>query len=872
MLPSTFAVLKAEKCNSRNSIWYFGGRVTDSILGQPTKRRVAPRLTIVVDAPPDEADEADEADEHILWDTTDAKDIRMEHSDTVLFSATVSLIDFNKLKYSETLSTYNTQLKPAHLYLLQSKHSTTSPSWSILAIDIETSVVDASARSFPDAEHDPILQISFVFQDRNANVESHRSWVCSLAPPSHCVKREEQGYTYEELPSETKLLQRFVEIVHQTNPDLITGWNVLNFDMAYILERADRLGLQLRIGRDFSAARSWERETHTRAHGTRVTKMCDVHGRIVFDSMASFQRILNEPSYKLQSVSLKYLGGGKDDMPYDQILPSMATLEGRIRVANYCFKDSLLVLKLLAHFKLMHRYNGISNVTGVTLNKVIHGGMQIRCFSALLKEVYVSNLPFAFPNIECGDDSSGYQGATVITPKKGATADVIATLDFAALYPNIMRAYNMCWSTLRVCADPFAPRDALRCPYHETERGSGPSGRSGDTIRRALSIKDGVVVNGSCGQMGFVQNKEGLIPRVQGMLYTKRKAVKREMKDATGLDYEILDAYQLALKLVMNSMYGLLGAKKGYLPDVRIASSITCVGRMLIEWSRMLAERHPSDLSVWGGDTDSIFVHAPAGTCASAAEYHEFWDTLARQITQTYGHPALVLEYEKMYMGHPGSLSWVLVAKKRYAGYKWDAFADAGKLVYTGLECKRRDFCAHLADTMKRLLLDIFTKSIDEAFRAMHDHIIETFSNRRDLIEGFVLSKQYFKKAEDYSNPKAMPHVQVALRTNANVGARIDYIICQNKPGVPPGSLASMAASPDEFERGRTMDIDYYFDKQFYKPLARITDAIDSGLSKHTWTAIKQSFTRIRGANSRKRNRQGFAKLFRVGDPCVHMV
>jgi hypothetical protein len=48
MLPSTFAVLKAEKCNSHNSLWYFGGRVTDSILGQPTKLRVTPRLTIVV--------------------------------------------------------------------------------------------------------------------------------------------------------------------------------------------------------------------------------------------------------------------------------------------------------------------------------------------------------------------------------------------------------------------------------------------------------------------------------------------------------------------------------------------------------------------------------------------------------------------------------------------------------------------------------------------------------------------------------------------------------------------------------------------------------------------------------------------------------
>lgn len=858
MLPSTFAVLKGEKCKSRNHISCFGGFVDDETLSVPSKIRVEPTFTIVVDAPPDTKMD------HICWDLSDAKDIRREFSDGVLFEGRVSLSEFNALKYTEGLSTYNTQLRPIHLYLLQSKHTTTSPSWSILSIDIETSVIDCCAkRTFPDAEHDPILQISFVFQERNANVDSVRSWVCSLdshpvlpSEPSSDIHDWKGDYTFEELKTEKDLLRRFVRIIHETDPDLITGWNVLNFDMVYIMRRAELLGVRLCIGRDFSPAWSWERETHTRAHGTRVTNMCEVHGRIVFDSMSSFQRILNEPSYKLQSVSLKYLGGGKDDMPYDQILPSMVTSEGRIRVANYCFKDSLLVIQLLSHFKLMYRYNGISSVTGVTLNKVIHGGMQVRCFSALLKEVYASNLPFAFPNVECDTDPTGYEGATVISPKVGATEDVIATLDFAALYPNIMRAYNMCWSTVHVCADRFESRPLVECPYHETEESEE------NTIRRALSIENGVVLNGSCGQMAFVQNKEGLIPRVQGMLYTKRKAVKREMKEASGLAYEILDAYQLALKLVMNSMYGLLGAKQGYLPDVRIASSITCVGRMLIEWSRTLAEKHPKDLSVWGGDTDSIFVHAPGGTCRDAGEYHLFWDKLARQITETYGHPALVLEYEKMYMGEPGCLSWVLVAKKRYAGYKWDAFGDSGKLVYTGLECKRRDFCTHLSDIMKTLLLDIFTKSIDVAFENMHDLIIDAFSKRNDVIEGFVLSKQYFKKAEDYSNPQAMPHVQVALRTNANVGARIDYIICENKPGVPPGCFASMACSRDEFTHGRTIDIDYYFEKQFQKPLARITDAIDLLRSRQIWFRIKQSFTCLRSTHRRKRNREGFTKLF----------
>ena len=172
-------------------------------------------------------------------------------------------------------------------------------------------------------------------------------------------------------------------------------------------------------------------------------------------------------------------------------------------------------------------------------------------------------------------------------------------------------------------------------------------------MRRAVSIVNGKTVTGPCGRIAFLQDREGIIPRVQTKLYKRRKEVKKEMKSAEGLDYEIKDAYQLALKLVMNSMYGLLGAKQGYLPERRIASSITCTGRMLIEWSRICAENEPTGLTVWGGDTDSIFVHAPPGTRESARDYHEFWDDLANRITATYGHEALVLEYEKMYMGSP---------------------------------------------------------------------------------------------------------------------------------------------------------------------------------------------------------------------------
>ena len=837
-----FAVLKWERgkgTRHNDNLTYVGGFVDEKThrIGPVETVKVRPKMELIVDEP---------HGDKFFWEVSSKHDIRSEYSDTTLFEAHVPVSEYEATRYAH--DTYNSQIQTGHLYLLQSKHDCSSDAWSIMAIDIEA--CGLTPGEFPDAEKDPILQISMVMQNRNA-AEPENSVVLSLGPREQEI--DEDDFKFIQFNSEKKLLARFVRLVRTWDPDIITGWNVLNFDIKYIADRAAKLGVNMVLGRNGSPIVRRCKTTHTRAHGTRVMHMCDTYGRIVFDSLNAFQRIMNEPSYKLGAVAQKHLGVGKDDMPYDQILPCMRTHEGRLRVARYCFKDSLLVLQLLSHFKLMHRFNGIVSVTGAPLDKVIHGGQQIRCFSALLKEIYVSDLPFAFPNIT-KEESEGYQGATVITPRVGATSDVIATLDFAALYPNIMRAYNMCWSTLKICGRRFESTPVTECPYHMTT----------GNLRRALSIKDECVINGPCGTTAFRQDVEGLIPRVQTTLYTKRKAVKKKMKSASGLEYEILDAYQLALKLVMNSMYGLLGAKKGYLPEVRIASAITCVGRMLIEWSRICAEKHPKNLSVWGGDTDSIFVHAPAGTCDGPEEYHAFWEKLANDITATYGHSALVLEYEKMYLGEPECLSWVLVAKKRYAGYKWDAWAKHGKLVYTGLECKRRDFCGALGTTMKAFLLDLFTRGTQHAMTHMHDTIVDFFDNAEKHPEHFVLSKQYFKKSIDYSNPDAMPHVRVATRSNANVGARIEFFIAEPVRGSIKASLAERARSIEEFEQNKQhIDIVYYFEKQFKKPLMRISDAVDGRLSEQTWKNIQKRITKMQSKRRRIHDKHGFNMLFR---------
>tara|TARA_B110000211_G_scaffold155642_2_gene176495 strand:+ start:1019 stop:3577 length:2559 start_codon:yes stop_codon:yes gene_type:complete len=811
-------------------------------------------LRTIVDIPPDDDDD------DIIWEMSDAVDIRSSHKDVRYFEAQLSVSQHKRLKFDESIQTFNDAMSPGELHMHQIQHKTHSAAWSILAIDIEAVGVDG----FPDADVDPILQISCVFQPRNGDINDVQAWVLSTAP--ECSTEELDNFQFEQFDTEQKLLRRFGGLIRTLDPDMLTGWNVLNFDIKYILCRAKTLDITLGVGRDRSKPKTWKKESHTRAHGTRVTNMCAIHGRIVFDAMAAIQRDHNEPSYKLQAMSIKYLEAGKDDMPYDEILPCMDTLQGRRRVARYCCKDSMLVLQLLDYFKTVNGWRGIVAATGTPLNKVIHGGQQVRCWSTLAKYNEPRELDtfFAFPNVTAEETTDGYQGATVIEPKVGATMDAIATLDFAALYPNVMIAWNICWSTLHTCESKFKAVPSTMCTYHNTE-----ITRNGETIRRALSIHDGQTMNGNCGEIAFTQDKAGLIPTVQQHLYTERKAIKRKMKELeskTSYEYNTLDAYQLALKLVMNSMYGLLGAKQGYLPNVLIASAITCIGRALIEWSRICANRHPSGLAVWGGDTDSIFVHAPANTCSSIQEYHEFWDTVAEEITGTYGHPALILEYEKMYTSeYAGSLSFIVIAKKRYAGWCFPAGEAHGKLVYTGLECKRRDFCPHLHAIMKTLLRDLFTTTLEDAMDNMYMGIKYIFQHHdeAETQSGFYLSKQYFKKADQYSNPLRMPHVQVAQRINANVGDRIQYIVAAPLSGALV-SLADRAYAPDEFNKMdmKFIDIQYYFIKQIKNPLHRITEVINPTYCNTIWRRIRRDVGTAQRTVSQKLDNNGFSKLF----------
>ena len=115
----------------------------------------------------------------------------------------------------------------------------------------------------------------------------------------------------------------------------------------------------------------------------------------------------------------------------------------RRRLAVYCLKDAYLPQQLMNKLSIMINYVEMARVTGVPLNFLLVRGQQIKVFSMLLRKTRKEGLLIPFTQRQGGnEDGVGYEGATVIEPKKAYYEVPVATLDFASLYPSIMQ--GMC--------------------------------------------------------------------------------------------------------------------------------------------------------------------------------------------------------------------------------------------------------------------------------------------------------------------------------------------------------------------------------------------------------------------------------------------
>mmetsp|Transcript_20463 Transcript_20463/g.31182 ORF Transcript_20463/g.31182 Transcript_20463/m.31182 type:complete len:252 (+) Transcript_20463:41-796(+) len=239
-------------------------------------------------------------------------------------------------------------------------------------------------------------------------------------------------------------------------------------------------------------------------------------------------------SYSLNSVSYHFLKEQKEDVPH-KIISDLQNQDEftRRRLAIYCLKDAYLPLRLMEKLMCVFNLTEMARVTGVPITFLFTRGQQIKVASQLYRKARQLDLVIPVRRVEPSGEK--YEGATVIEPNRGFYKDPIATLDFASLYPSIMMAHNLCYSTLI------------------------------PTKREADSMPEGTVERTPHGDY-FVKKevKKGILPLILEELITARKQAKKELKEATDPFVKgVLDGRQLALKISANSVYGFTGAQVG---------------------------------------------------------------------------------------------------------------------------------------------------------------------------------------------------------------------------------------------------------------------------------------------------------------------
>eukprot|EP01084_Bolivina_argentea_P116191 206499_1 len=356
--------------------------------------------------------------------------------------------------------------------------------------------------------------------------------------------------------TEKELLIEWCKFIRKLDPDILTGYNIVNFDLPYLLNRAKYLSIDRfsYLGREKNS-KSIIRESSfsSKAYGSSKSKDINITGRIQMDLLPIIRRNHKLRSYSLNSVSYHFLLSQKEDVEYSIIgTLQTGTADTRRRLAAYCLKDSLLVLKLISKLQTTINLIEMARVTGVPINFLITRGQQIKVLSQLYrhsktKDLIIPYLPYDERNRNRNNNNNnqnnvGYEGATVIEPKRGYYKQPIVTLDFASLYPSIMIAHNLCYTTL------INKKDLNKLSSDEYTKTS-----SNDYFIRSNVEK-------------------GVLPQILQNLLSERKKVKKMMKELilnnkqNSMLYAVYNGRQLALKISANSVYGFTGATVGALP------------------------------------------------------------------------------------------------------------------------------------------------------------------------------------------------------------------------------------------------------------------------------------------------------------------
>lgn len=681
--------------------------------------------------------------------------------------------------------------------------------------------------------------------------------------------------------SESSLLDAFARHICQEDPDVIVGYETQNASIGFILERAQV------ITHPFAQAASrwitkgsgggFDGVTRT-GQGANVAAVAYYHrkgadikitGRHVLSLWRIVRKEVKLPSYSRETVAAELFETTFPTHAPQDLENWLSSRRESNRALRYLARISSLNVAILDKLNILSRTGELARVFGIDFMDVITRGSQFRVESMLGRVAITRDfLLLSAAREEVFQQPAVEALPLVMEPQSALYVDPVIVLDFQSLYPSVIIAHNLCYTTMlgniNRISSWFEPRR-----IGVTARYVPPADENGEPIPM-----ENVFVSSSGEMFVDASIRKGILPQLLKEILETRVMVKKAMKGIHGDEATLglLNARQFGLKMIANVTYGYTAASfSGRMPCSGLADAIVQCGRdSLEEIVRYVEEelRQETGATVVYGDTDSLFVKVPGATRGEAFDIGE---RIVTRASELFPEP-IALKLEKVYQPS------IMQTKKRYVGYSYESREQAVPIFDAkGIETVRRDSCPLVQKALEKSIRLLFeTKNVSLVKKYVQRLCHKLHLDRVPFVD-YIFRKEV--RLGSYKEGHLPPAAIVATkavdhdpRATPRHGERVPFVVIYDRPGAP---LKDCVVSPSEYlvaaSLGRArLNTTYYITKQILPTLDRVFSLV--GVNVMSWYAEipRPLFDPIVPTALRKRTRtnQSSLRMFYTAEKC----
>lgn len=653
-------------------------------------------------------------------------------------------------------------------------------------------------------------------------------------PPSGVITSspylmKDQPYHLTRVENELQIIETLINLVIGLDPDILCGYEIQSNSWGYVRQRYQLLSqlqkdtLYPELGRVLSR----EGEIPNYSDAAEIVK-----GRHLLNLWDIMRKEVTLSKYNLEYVVLNALHMRIPHFSNDTLTSwwDSNNMKSMNTVRQYWELRVNLVVQLFSHFEIINRTCERSRVVGVDFMSSLTRGSQFQVESIMCKLSKRENFLLISPSrSQVSHQNALEQIPLVMEPKSAFYTDPVCVFDFRSLYPSIIIAYNLCFSTCIGRVEHFMGKNRVGIKEdHRLQRG----------ILADVGLENIYIApNG----VGYVSPKirKSLLAQMLGEILDTRFMIndsRKQMAKTLGARTDRnLNSQQLAMKFIANVTYGYASASfSGRMPCAELADSIVLAGKELLTWSMRKAE----SMTQWGikpevvyGDTDSLFVRFPG---VSVEQAFRMGTELASIITSSTPDP-IHLKLEKIYSPS------ILLTKKRYVGRAFESPRDLTESRFDakGIETIRRDGVPIIQKIERRVLDILFdTKDLSKVKSYL-------YNKWRRILGGHILPQNFCFARQvklgayrsDETDELHLPGGAVvslrAMRTGERVAPqyreRVSFIVTLGAPG---SLITERVMSPEEFMRtpNAKIDAEYYIRKVIIPPLERLFNLLGANV------------------------------------------